>query len=265
MRKSFVLGLAVALVGWTTVASAAGWGNLKGKFVFDGKAPTPAKLKIDKDPAVCAAPGHVLVDETLVVGDDGGIANIVVALYLKPGDKKPETHPSFAELIKKPAELDNIKCRFEPRITVVYAGQELILKNSDPVGHNVKANLLINPAFNDLIPGGGKLTKTTLKKEERLPAETSCSIHPWMRGYLVVREDPYVAVSAADGTFEIKNIPAGKWTFRAWQERSGYIEEVKLDGKATKWDKGRFDVEIKDGADFDLGEVKIGIKEFPAK
>ena len=265
MRKSFVLGLAVALVGWTTVASAAGWGNLKGKFVFDGKAPAPAKLKVDKDPAVCAAPGHVLVDESLVVDDKGGIANIVVALYLKPGSKKPELNADFAAAVKTPVELDNVKCRFEPRITVVYAGQELVLKNTDPVGHNVKANLLSNAPFNDLIPGGGKLTKTSLKVEERLPAEASCSIHPWMRGYLVVREDPYVAVSAADGTFEIKNIPAGNWTFRAWQERSGYIEEVKIDGKAKKWDKGRFDVKIEDKKDLDLGEVLIGIKEFPAK
>jgi plastocyanin len=254
-----ILGLAVA----STTALAGG--SLKGKFIFDGKAPAPAKLKVDKDVPVCAPGGKAPADESLVVDPDtGGIANIIVSLYVKPGGKKPAKPEGYKDLLKKPAELDNTKCRFEPRVTVVYAGQELVLKNTDTVGHNVKANLLKNAPFNDLIPGGGKLSKKSLTQEETLPAEASCSIHPWMRGYLVVRDDPYVAVSGTDGAFEIKDLPAGDWTFRAWQERSGYIEEVKIDGKADKWEKGRF--EIKDGSkDHDLGEIKIGIKEFPDK
>lgn len=263
MRKSLFRSFAVLALAAATATTASA-GNLKGKFVLDGKAPAPSKLKVDKDAAVCAPGGMAPVDESLVVGEDGGIANIVVALYLKPGAKKPAVPASFAEAKKKPAELDNTKCRFEPRVTIVYAGQELILKNSDSVGHNVKANLLGNTPFNDLIPGGGQLTKTSLKVEEKLPAEASCSIHPWMRGYIVVKEDPFVAVSAKDGSFEIKGLPAGEWTFRAWQERSGFVEEVKIGGKATKWEKGRFEVKITD-KDTDLGEIKVGMKEFPDK
>lgn len=263
MRKSLIRSFAVMALAAATASSATA-GNLKGKFVLDGKAPAPAKLKVDKDAAVCAPGGMAPVDESLVVGSDGGISNIIVAIYLKPGAKKPAVPADFAAAVKKPTTLDNSKCRFEPRVTVVYAGQELILKNSDTVGHNVKANMLANTPFNDLIPGGGQLTKTSLKVEEKLPAEASCSIHPWMRGYLVVREDPFVAVSAADGSFEIKDLPAGDWTFRAWHERSGFVEEIKLGGKATKWEKGRFEAKITD-KDTDLGEIKVGIKEFPEK
>lgn len=262
MRKWLQGMFAVALSA--AVASSASAGNLKGKFVYDGKAPTPAKLKVDKDATVCAPGGAAPVDESLVVGSDGGIANIIVAVYVKPGGKKPAKPANFAELIKKPAELDNTKCRFEPRVTVVYTGQELILKNSDSVGHNVKANLLGNAPFNDLIPGGGQLTKKGLTAEEKLPAEASCSIHPWMRGYIVVKDDPFVAVSGADGSFEIKDLPAGDWTFRAWHERSGFVEEIKLDGKATKWEKGRFDAKIT-GGDTDLGTITVSAKEFPEK
>lgn len=265
MRKSFLLGLAMTALAVCASSASAG-GTLKGKFVFDGKAAAPAKLKVDKDVAVCAPGGMAPVDESLVVDPaSGGIANIVVSLYVLPSGKKPAAPASFAEAVKKPVELDNTKCRFEPRITVLYAGQELVLKNSDAVGHNVKANLLANAPFNDLIPGGGKLSKKGLTAEEKLPAEASCSIHPWMRGYIVIKGDPYVAVSAADGSFEIKDLPPGKWTFRAWQERSGFVEEVNVGGKATKWAKGRFDIEIKDGATQDLGTIKVGAKEFSEK
>lgn len=263
MRNSWLRSCAVMALAAVTASSASA-GNLKGKFVLDGKAPAAAKLKVDKDAAVCAPGGMMPVDESLVVGADGGIANIIVAIYLKPGAKKPAVPASFAEAVKKPVHLDNKVCRFEPHIAVVYAGQELILKNSDSVGHNVKANLLGNTPFNDLIPAGGQLSKKGLKVEEKLPAEASCSIHPWMRGYLVVREDPFVAVSAKDGSFEIKDLPAGEWTFRAWHERSGFVEEIKLGGKATKWEKGRFEAKISD-KDTDLGEIKVGIKEFPDK
>ena len=35
-----------------------------------------------------------------------------------------------------------------------------------------------------------------------------------------------MAVSGEDGTFEIKNIPAGKHEFQLWHEVPGYIEDV---------------------------------------
>jgi plastocyanin len=270
MRSSSLLRFAIAssalaaVAAWSTVASAAGWGSFKGKFVLDGKAPTAAKLKVDKDVEVCAPGGASPLDESLVVSDKGEISNIIVALYVKAGGKKPEVHPDYAAALKTPAEFDNNTCRFEPRVQTVRVGQDLVLKNTDKVGHNVKGDLLANAPFNDNLPAGATIKKT-LKTEEKLPAVVSCSIHPWMRGYLIVREDPYVAVSAKDGTFEIKNVPAGEWTFRAWQERSGYVEEVKVNGKATKWSKGQFPVKIADGKDTDFGEIKVPVAEFPAK
>ena len=77
-----------------------------------------------------------------------------------------------------------------------------------------------------------------------------------MKGYLVVKEHPYVGVSDKDGKLTLKNVPAGKWSFQVWQEALGFVSEVKQDGKATKWEKGRVELTIKAGAN-DLGEVKI--------
>lgn len=263
MRKHLVASLAALLVASGALsAHAAGWGNVKGKFVLDGKAPTPTPLKIDKDPAVCGK--HDLVDESFVVSKDGEIANIVVALYLKPNAKKPEVHPDFAKDAAAEVNFDNTNCRFEPRVATMRTSQKLILGNTDPIGHNVKADTLVNPAFNILVAAGGK-TPVTLKQEEKLPVACSCSIHPWMKGFLVVREDPYVAVSNEKGEFTIPKLPAGTWTLRVWQEKSGFVEEVKVKGKATKWAKGQVEVKIEDGKDFDFGEIKVSPKEFADK
>jgi plastocyanin len=267
MRQNMIArGLALlAVLALATSAQAAGWGTIKGKFVVDGKAPAPSKLKVDKDVAVCAPGGVAPLDESLVVSDKGEIANIIVGIYVKTGGKKPEIHDSYKAELEKPVEFDNMGCKFEPRVQTLRIGQTLVLKNTDAVGHNVKGDLLKNDPFNDNLPSKAELKKTGIKTPENLPANISCSIHPWMRGFLVVREDPYVAVSAEDGTFEIKNVPAGTWTFRAWHERQGYVKQVKIKGKTTKWDKGQFEAKIEDGKVFDLGEIAVPADALKAK
>ena len=83
-----------------------------------------------------------------------------------------------------------------------------------------------------------------------------------MSAVLLVRPDPFFAVSSSDGTFEIKGLPAGKEIeFQAWHERAGFVSTIKLNGKATTWDKGRFKQKLKAG-DNDLGDIKIAPKNF---
>ena len=54
------------------------WGTLTGRIVYDGKAPAPPAIKVDKDPEVCGKAG--LVDESLEVGPSGGLKNALVSL-----------------------------------------------------------------------------------------------------------------------------------------------------------------------------------------
>jgi hypothetical protein len=84
-------------------------------------------------------------------------------------------------------------------------------------------------------------------------------IHPWMRGYLVLRDEPYIAKTDQDGKFAIENLSSGAHTFQFWHERSGYVREFtfSLRGQpdsATK--RGRADVAIRPG-DNDLGTIKL--------
>jgi hypothetical protein len=85
----------------------------------------------------------------------------------------------------------------------------------------------------------------------------ACNYHPWESAYILPREDPYVAITAKDGTFRIPKLPAGKLEFQVWQERTGFLD-------TPQWPKGRFELTIKPGLN-DLGTFKLSPKLFDKK
>jgi plastocyanin len=243
-----ILAAAAVALLCTAPAMAQEWGNLKMKFVVDGKAPAPPKLDITKDQAYCGM--HNLVNERLTVGKGGELANVVVYLSAKP----TKIHPDYEAALKKEVKIDNSKCRFEPHVSFIRTGQKLIIGNSDPIGHNTKADFFENTPFNDLIPSKGSITKT-FNKAEKTPSGISCSIHPWMAGHLLILDHPYAAVSDATGALEIKNLPVGKHTFTVWLEPR-FVS--KITGQQIKRG-GKWDVEIKAG-DNDKGTLKVPVQ-----
>jgi plastocyanin len=239
-----------ALLGFSALLpteASAQWGTLKGKFVIDGAAPKLVNPDVNKDVEVCGK--HMLVNEELLVDAGGGIANVVV--YVRT--KGVQVHPDVAAAATKPVVYDNKGCRFEPHILGVMVGQPVILKNSDPVGHNSNVQPIGDQGVNPLIPSGGEI-EHKFNRSQFVPVSITCNIHPWMKGYVLPRENPYIAVSGKDGTIELKNLPVGELEFQAWHEKSGYLA-------TSDWDKGRFKLTIKDG-DNSLGDKKIPVALF---
>jgi plastocyanin len=232
------------------MAGADEWGTIKGRFLYGGDAPSAAEIKADKDVEVCGK--HKLVNEELAIGADKGVANVVVFVR----DKAVKVHPdAAAEAKATKVVLDNKDCRFSPHVVVVQTGQPLIIKNSDTVGHNSNVATLKNPPSNSLIPAGGE-SSIPFANEEAIPAQVTCNIHPWMKGWVVVRPNPYAAVSAADGSFEIKNVPAGEVELQLWHEKAGYIGEISVGGKSEKIAKGRRKVKV-EAAGTNLGDMVL--------
>lgn len=254
MKAPAVLTCFAATLLVFTAARADEWGTIKGRFVFGGDAPAAPELKADKDVEVCGK--HKLLAEELVVGGDKGVANVVVFVR----DKGVKVHPDLTGKADK-VVLDNKNCRFDPHVAVVQTGQTLVIKNSDTVGHNSNVATIKNPPSNNLIPAGGE-APVTFTSEEAIPAQVTCNIHPWMKSWLVVRPNPYAAVSKADGSFEIKNVPAGgELELQIWHEKAGYVGEVTIGGKAEKIAKGRKKVKVAAG-DNDLGEMILDANLF---
>jgi len=254
MKASFTLLFATVAALAASVVHADEWGTIKGKFVFKGDAPAAVELKADKDVEVCGK--EKLFAEELVVGADKGIRNVVVFVR----DKGVKVNPEVERATKSaPVEIDNKGCRFEPHVVFVQTGQQLLIKNSDTVGHNSNVTPLKNPPSNSLIPAGGS-TPITFSVEEPLPAGVTCNIHPWMKAWVVVRANPYAAVTKADGSFEIVGVPVGDTELQLWHEKTGNLAEVATaKGKADK--KGRLKVKV-EAAGTDLGEISVEAAAF---
>ena len=229
-------------------ADADGWGTLKGRIVWDGDLPMIETIKVDKDLEHCLSKGDIKSDQW-VIGKDKGIRWVLVWLIPDPasGVKTLPIHPALKQPKEKTVILDQPCCMFIPHVLAVREGQELVVKNSAPVAHNVNwtGHPLSNPSGNVLIPAGKEYTITGLKGQ-RLPMPVACNIHPWMRSHVGIYNHPYFAVTDENGGFEIKDAPAGKHRLMIWHE-SGYLG-------GSSGSKGK-EVEVKPGSTTDLGNI----------
>ena len=236
-------------------AQAEEWGNFTGRFVYDGKAPDPHTLNINKDVEICEG----VVDESLVVDEEnGGLANVVIWVRTKD----VEVHPDYAKSASDEVFIETKRCRFDPHIVVYRTAQPLVLLNSDPVCNNVKVELINNPPLNLLLAADSTEELKPLKLAEPIPVRVLSNLHRSMLGMMVVRPNPYAAVSAVDGKFEIKNLPAGtELEFQVWHERTGFLQKATVGGKDAGWKRGRFKVRLQSG-DNELGEIKLDPAQF---
>lgn len=257
MTRRFAFALLCAAV--LPLAASAADGTVKIKFTLEGKAPTPDKLTIDKDAAFCAP--KMLVDESIKIGSGGGVQNIVMYMFTTATKKAPDGKAAIAALAKE-VKVDNLGCRYEPRVTAMHTSQSLVIGNPDPIGHNTKGDLFSNNPFNELIPAGGSVTKTFPKKESR-PMPLACNIHPWMGGYLLIQDNPFFGVSNDKGEISIANVPAGDYTFVLWHEKPGYVVKANKGGKAVEWKQGK--IEVKVAGDTDLGEFTLPLSSLQKK
>ena len=74
---------------------------------------------------------------------------------------------------------------------------------------------------------------------------------------MLVRDEPYVAITDENGKFLIENLPAGEWTFQFWHERPGTLSTLTKDGEKFVDRAGKVKVTIKAGETIDLGKLVI--------
>src|SRR5690606_34215305 len=131
-----------------------------------------------------------------VLAKDGKLQDVFVRIEvgaLKGEFKAPDTH----------AVIDQKDCMYSPRIQGVVAGQDVDIKNSDATLHNVHTYKGAESLFNQAQPKGADPMS---KNWDDGIIKFTCDVHPWMRGFVVVTDHPYFAVSGADGTFKIEKV-----------------------------------------------------------
>jgi plastocyanin len=210
---SLSLGLALGLAAFTG-GNALAAGGIKGSVKLEGKPPAPADLNMKADPFCAKQPGAK--DEEVVVGAGGGLKNVVVRIA--KGVTNPPAAPST------PAVVDQNGCLYRPRVVVAQAGQSVEIRNSDQTLHNVHTYKGTATLFNLAhIQGTGPLKKKFPSGGVTVGdvVKFKCDVHPWMTGWVLVTDNPYHAVSGDDGSFNIKDVPAGKYTVEVWHEKFG--------------------------------------------
>ena len=226
-------------------------GALTGRILYGGEAPAPAAIAVNKDEAVCGDRG--LTDRSLVVGEGGGIKDLVVWLDVRSSGREPAAGDA-KDL--PPVVLDNVGCRFEPHVALLRTGQELKIVNSDPIAHQATVFLNRNIPFNESVPAGGDPVTKELEQGEIVPVPVTCPIHPWMKAHLLVQPHRFMAATDEAGRFRIEGLPPGEWTFRLWQERTGFLDSKELKSDPPPgWDGAKLTVTIPEGGAVDLGEV----------
>jgi plastocyanin len=179
-------------------------GTLVGRVRFVGEPPKAEPLAVRKNTDVC---GEHKPSQALVVGPAKGVRGTVVALDgVERGKRAPEL------------ELDNAKCLFVPHVSAVMAGAKVRIRNTDPILHNTHGFLDRLTVFNIALPSKDQVVDITQRIKKPGVVEVLCDAHTHMRAWIVVRDNPYHAVSDDNGQFRIDEIPPGRYRVTAWHE-----------------------------------------------
>ena len=230
MKLNVLSGLLVILATAITSAPAqsyevgavTGGGTIEGVVVYRGDVPTK-RIIPTKNVETCGGPR----EEPLIrVGAGQTVESAVVYLIdVAKGKAWPEQG--------KTPELNNHKCRFEPEVQVIRAGPLDVL-NGDPVLHNTHGYYGKRTAFNLAFPNEGQRIPVALKRPGTVRLD--CDAHGWMEGWIYVVDNPYYAITGADGKFTITDVPPGDYKLVAVQSFTGPVElpVTVTGGQSTK-------------------------------
>jgi len=188
---------------------AAGEGKITGTIKLDGTPPHQRPIDMSKEPT-CQKQheGHPVTTESVVVGPNGGLQNVVV--YISEGLSGAAGTPSQSPVF------DQKGCQYIPHVLNLDVNQHFKVTNDDQTSHNIHPQPTKNSEWNkSQPPGAAPIDAVWANEEVAIPVK--CNIHPWMHGYMVVVKGPN-GVSDNNGTYTIEGVPPGSYTLTAWQE-----------------------------------------------
>lgn len=231
--------LAVAIATRTSLAyeetTVTNGGTLSGKVTLLGDVPKPKGYNLVTLPdaiycgRISTGTGWRLL-QPFIIGPNGEFKNVVVYIRnIKKG--KPFSY--------SPPLIEAVDCKFEPYITVVRDRDNIQVVNKDPIFHDIQgyetskrgARVLFNTPLpmskrlkkKDFLDGktvknraGKMLTQPIKMGKGRDLFVMQCGFHAYMESWAFIAATPYYALSAADGSYSIRDIPPGSYSIKVW-------------------------------------------------
>ena len=197
------------------VVPVANGGSVAGTVDFDGVIPADTIIRPALDQNVCGT--QILQSRVSRSGTRIGGA-LVWLTDIRSGKGLP---------LERRFELTNDKCALDPFIQVIYTTSTLNVATQDRALHT---NRFINVGtgeieaiapFND----AGEVVPLDHVFRQAGQIEVVCEQHPWSRAWVAVLDHPYAAKTAANGSFNIPDVPAGKYQVRAWHPHLGFADD----------------------------------------
>jgi hypothetical protein len=196
------------------VVAVAGGGTITGTVDIEGTAPAAPIIRPTVDQGVC---GSSIVDKSIKLSGTRIDGAIVWLTDIRSGKAFP---------LERRFELNNANCTLDPYVQAIATGGTLNVGNDDRLVHtnrfiNVGTGKIVGVApFND----DGELVPVD-RFTEPAEVEVVSDKHPWTRAWIAVLDHPYFAQTAANGTFTIDAIPAGRYKVRAWHPAIGFSDD----------------------------------------
>lgn len=159
-----------------------------------------------------------LVDESILTDSNGGLKWAVVSIVSEIENGKS------LSLLPGQRTLDQKTCVYVPHVVLVGVGQELTINNLDHTLHNVCTSSFMNDVVNKVqiyLPNTPAPSGKMVFEEEVV-----CDVHGWMKAYVHVVQHAYHAISNGDGSFEMTQVPPGKYSLKVWHDNLGELVQT---------------------------------------
>ncbi len=191
-------------------------GSIRVRCLLAGNPPKRGEIDVSREPA-CDVHATPPLSEK-VVAADGKLANVYVRI--KSGQNAWQIPSAPAD----PVQLDQKGCLYTPHVVALQLGQKLLVRNEDPLNHNVNFGAKRNDRKNvNQAPRSPALEFDLGRAEQSIPVK--CDIHPWMGAWVHVEEHPWFGVSDASGELVIQGVPPGEYSLEAIHEVYGKLRE----------------------------------------
>ncbi len=216
-----LLFVGVVLIGQPAniVAQQPQWGSLRGRFVYQGTPPARRVLEVGGENLSLLAGHSQMRDESLIVDPyTHGVKNIVI--YAK---RVSRVHPMYGKRGRAPLHVKIQNNRFAPHVITMSVDQTLVVTNLDSNTHTASIQPPLEVGINTLL-APGEHSSYKFPRQQSSPVAVFSHLCHGAIAYVLPRNNPYLAVSDAQGNFEIANLPADEeieWI--VWHEKAHHL------------------------------------------